>query len=96
MTYVPTTIYTRARPVASGGAGGAIVSPVFGQTVNPISTRGADYAHHSTTSPPGFSDIATALSERPKPLLWCQKVRAIFRAVARSENPRGLVLLWWA
>ena len=24
----------------------------FGQTVHPISTRGADYAHHSTTSPP--------------------------------------------
>ena len=22
---------------------------------------GADYAHHSTTSPPGFSDLATAL-----------------------------------
>ena len=34
---------------------------VFGQTVNPISTRGADYAHHSTTSPPGFSDLGTAL-----------------------------------
>ena len=32
-----------------------------GRTVNPISTRGADYAHHSTTSPLGFSDIATAL-----------------------------------
>ena len=30
-----------------------------GRTVNPISTRGADYAHHSTTSPPGFSDFAT-------------------------------------
>ena len=23
---------------------------------------GADYAHHSTTSPPGFSDLATGLS----------------------------------
>ena len=30
------------------GAGGA----VFGQTVNPISTRRADDAHHSNTSPP--------------------------------------------
>ena len=36
-------------------------SPVFGQTVNTISTRGADYAHHSTTSPSGFSDLVTAL-----------------------------------
>ena len=35
--------------------------PVFGRTVNPISTREADYAHHSTTSPFGFSNLATAL-----------------------------------
>ena len=35
---------------------------VFGQTVNSISTRGADYAHHSNTSPSGFSDLATALT----------------------------------
>ena len=34
---------------------------VFGQTVKPISTRGADYPYHSTTSPPGFSDLATGL-----------------------------------
>ena len=40
---------------AGGGA-------VFGKTVNPTSTRGADYAHHSTTSPPGFSHLATALT----------------------------------
>ena len=26
-------------------------------------TGGADYAHHSTTSPPGFSDLATALQD---------------------------------
>ena len=44
--------------------GGGCSPPVFGQTVNPISTRGgADYAHHSTTSPPpGFSDLATGLN----------------------------------
>ena len=35
--------------------------PMFGRIVNPISTRGADYAHHSTTSPLNFSDLATAL-----------------------------------
>ena len=40
------------RAVASGGLGGLQSPPVFGQTVNPISTRGADYAHHSTMSPP--------------------------------------------
>ena len=43
------------------GAWGALASPMFGRTVNPISTRGADYARHSTTSPPKFSDLATAL-----------------------------------
>ena len=50
------------RAVASGGAGGAQASPVFVRTVNPISTRGAEYVHHSTTSPPGFSNLATALT----------------------------------
>ena len=51
-----------AGPSQAGGAGGAIALPVFGQTVNPISTRGTDYTYHSTTSPPpGFSDLATAL-----------------------------------
>ena len=38
-----------------------VASAVFGQRVNPISTKGVDYAHHSTTSPLGFSDLATAL-----------------------------------
>ena len=47
--------------VARGGLRGLEPHPVFGRTVNPISIRGADYAHHSTTSPPGFSDLATAL-----------------------------------
>ena len=42
------------RAVSSGGAGelNSPPSPVFGQTVKPTSSRGADYAHHSTTSPP--------------------------------------------
>ena len=31
--------------------------PVASGTVNPISTRGADYAHHSTTSPPDFKTL---------------------------------------
>ena len=33
------------------GGWGGFSPPVFGQTVNPISTRGADYAHHSNPSP---------------------------------------------
>ena len=29
-----------------GGAGGAMAPPDFGRLVNPISTRGTDYAHY--------------------------------------------------
>ena len=39
---------------ASGWAGWALAHPEFGFSVNPITTRGADYAHHITASPPGF------------------------------------------
>ena len=41
---------------ASGWAGWE-----FGSSVNPITTKGADYAHHITTSPPGFENPAAAL-----------------------------------
>jgi len=51
-----------ARGVVPGGAGGAMAHPDFGRSVNPISTRGADYAHLITTGTPGFSDLPTALS----------------------------------
>ena len=37
----------------SGGQGGL--------SVNPITTRGADYAHHNTASPPGFENPAAYL-----------------------------------
>ena len=52
-----------SRAVASGGAGGrALAPPIFGQTVTPISSRGADYNHHSTMSPPEFRTLRRA---------WC-------------------------
>ena len=35
--------------------------PDFDRSSNPISTRGADYALHINTFPPGFQDIPTAL-----------------------------------
>ena len=62
-SHLKTNIYQARR---KWGAGGALTPPVFGQTVNPISTRGADYTHHSTTSPPGFSEFATALKPTTK------------------------------
>ena len=43
------------RPVASGGAGGACAPPLFGRSVNPISTReGHIHAHQIILAPPGF------------------------------------------
>ena len=47
------------RAVGTGGRGAP--PSVFGRPVNPISTRGADYAHHITTCPLGFSVLLTAL-----------------------------------
>ena len=35
--------------------------PEFGRSVNPILTRGTNYAHLITTGTPGFSDPPTAL-----------------------------------
>ena len=42
--------------VASGWAGWALAHPEFGSSVNPITTKGADHAHHITASPPGFEN----------------------------------------
>ena len=44
----------------AGGTGGAGV----GRSVNPISTRGADYVHHNTFCPSSFSDRPPAQIER--------------------------------
>ena len=49
------------RAVVSGGAGGTLAPPEFRRTVNPIPTKGADYAHHITGSTPGFGNLTTAL-----------------------------------
>ena len=46
---------------ASGWAGWALAHPEFGSSVNPITTKGADYAHHITASPPGFENLAVSL-----------------------------------
>ena len=53
------------RPVASGGAGGALVPPVFGQT---LSQPGWQIMPTTVIQapPPGFSDLATALNY----ILW--------------------------
>ena len=50
------------RAVKARGAVGAMASPDFGRSVNPISIRGVDYAHHIITCPPGFPDLLPALT----------------------------------
>ena len=52
---------------ASGWAGWALAHPEFGSSVNPITTRGADYAHHITAIPPGFEIPAASLYMEPVP-----------------------------
>ena len=44
------------------GAGGAVAPQFLAEQLTLSPLGGADYAHHSTTSPPGFSDLATALN----------------------------------
>ena len=57
-----------ASGAASGWAGWALAHPEFGSSVNPITTRGgADYAQRITASPPGFENLAAALTTNDKP-----------------------------
>ena len=51
---------------ASGWAGWALAHPEFGVSVNPITTRGADYAHRITVCPPGFENLAASLQYNSK------------------------------
>ena len=48
---------------ARGWAGWASAHPEFENSVNPITTRGADYAHHITASPFGFENPAASLHQ---------------------------------
>ena len=54
-------VHTVNSDAASGWAGWALAHPEFGSSVNPTKTRGADYAHHITASPPGFENPAASL-----------------------------------
>ena len=50
----------QVRPVVPGCAGCTMAHPDFGRSVNPISTRGDEYARLITTGTPGFSDPPAA------------------------------------
>ena len=49
----------------AGGQGGLLAHPEFGSSLNPIPTRGADYAVYTvyTVCPPGFENL-TAFSKK--------------------------------
>ena len=49
------------RLVVPGGAGGAMATPDFGRSVNPISTKGGRLFPPNNTGTPGISDLPTAL-----------------------------------
>ena len=59
MSQIKALYYSSA--AASGWAGWTLAYPEFGRSVNPITTRGADYAHHITASPTGFENPAASL-----------------------------------
>ena len=49
--------YVLSSDAVSGWAGRALAHPEIGVLINPIPTRGADYAHRITACPPGFAKI---------------------------------------
>ena len=53
--------YILCSDAVSGWPGWALAQPEFRSSVNPITTRGADYAHHINASPPGFENPAASL-----------------------------------
>ena len=57
----PQSLPSYGSGAASGWAGWALAQPEFGSSVNPITTRGADDAHHVNASPPGFENPAASL-----------------------------------
>ena len=56
------TVHLNDYPEMAVRAGDAIVPQNLGRSVNPVSTRGADYAHHITTGSSGFQDLPTSLA----------------------------------
>ena len=52
----------QCRLVVPGGARGAMAPPNFGISVNPISTRGVDYAPTSLLAPPDFQTFLRSCS----------------------------------
>jgi hypothetical protein len=54
-------LYSAAASGWAGWTGWALAHLKFESSVNPITTRGSDYAHHITASPSGFENPAASL-----------------------------------
>ena len=77
----------QGRGVVLGGAGGFMAPPDFGRSVNPISTRGTDFALLITTGTPGFSDLLTALTyviNSQKPDIRLSHMKCIYHSMQGS------------
>ena len=75
------------------GCKGCMCPQVFGRSVDPISTRRANYAQHITTCPLGFSDLLTALSCIGSSWLYARFVRTL-TSVATSHSQTALWPIW--
>ena len=58
------TVHLNNYPEMAVGAGDGIVPQDLGRSVNPVSSRGADYAHNITTGSSGFPDLPMALTSQ--------------------------------
>ena len=89
----PCGAVVRPSAAASGWAGWALAHPEFGSSVNPITTRGADFAHHITASPPGFENPAASLIGISKKLFAFANSHLIYKDAARFSNLGGQAVM---
>ena len=60
LTFMKGRSHSSVSDAPIGWAGWALAQPEIGSSVNPITTMGADYAHHITASPPGSENPAAS------------------------------------
>ena len=89
---VPGVPWHTHRPVASGGAVGALAPPVFGQSVNPISTRGGKLCPPQYYQPPRI--FRPCDGPEPQWPLKLQQPHSITDNVLKEdlENTTGLLI----
>ena len=78
----------------SGWAGWALAHLEFGRSVSPITTRGADYAHHITDSLPVFKKPAASLYYVPISIKYWKQLHCVeniaFYSFPYSKPPFSL------